>query len=198
LFPCPFDTSAKADPSIEQLELYNVTRAIETHQAGAMMNSLKTLLLGLAIVITAAFSTSTFAASAEEAAAEEVIKHVVAFNGAYERNELDAYFAYYAEDATLWFDSGRVKLADYKKDWHKLIKDGGGVVKNVISDLNVQMGPGDTTAVATYQLDVETRMPDGSITKDHAHETDVWFLGSGQWLIAHIHYTVEPPPGAPE
>jgi ketosteroid isomerase-like protein len=163
-----------------------------------MMNSLKTLLLGLAIVITAAFSSSTFAASAEEAAAEEVIKHVVAFNGAYERNELDAYFAYYAEDATLWFDSGRVKLADYKNDWHKLVKDGGGVVKNVISDLNVQMGPGDTTAVATYQLDVETRMPDGSITKDHAHETDVWFLGNGQWLIAHIHYTVEPPPGAPE
>jgi ketosteroid isomerase-like protein len=165
--------------------------------------TLKALVLSLAIASVAALSASmfvasTFAASAEEAAAEEVIKHVVAFNGAYERNELDAYFAYYSEDATLWFDSGRVKLADYKKDWHKLIADGGGVVKNAISDLNVQMGPGGTTAVATYQLDVETRMPDGNITKDHAHETDVWFLGNGQWLIAHIHYTVEPPPGAPE
>ena len=168
-----------------------------------MKTTFKALLLSLALASVAALSSnmfvaSTFAASAEEAAVEEVIKHVVAFNGAYERNELDAYFAYYSEDATLWFDSGRVKLADYKKDWHKLIEDGGGVVKNAISDLNVQMGPGDTTAVATYQLDVETRMPDGNITKDHAHETDVWFLGNGQWLIAHIHYTVEPPPGAPE
>ena len=36
----------------------------------------------------------------EEAAAEEVIKHIVAFNSAYERNELDAYFAYYAEERT--------------------------------------------------------------------------------------------------
>lgn len=162
------------------------------------MNSMRTLLLSLAIVATSTFSVNASAASAEDAAAEEVIKHVVAFNGAYERNELDAYFAFYSPDTTLWFDSGRVKLADYKKDWSKLIADGGGVVKNAISDLTVQMGPGDTTAVATYQLDVETRMPDGSITKDHAHETDVWFLGNGQWLIAHLHYTVEPPPGAHE
>ena len=162
------------------------------------MNMMKTLLLSLAIVTTATFSVGASAASAEDAAVEEVIKHVVAFNGAYERNELDAYFAFYSADATLWFDSGRVKLADYQKDWRKLIADGGGVVKNVISDLHVQMGPGDTTAVATYQLDVETRMPDGSVTKDHAHETDVWFLGNGQWLVAHLHYTVELPKGAPE
>ena len=162
------------------------------------MNTMKTLLLSLAIVATATFSANTPAASAEDAAAEEVIKHVVAFNGAYERNDLDAYFAFYSPDTTLWFDSGRVKLADYQKDWRKLIADGGGVVKNVISDLHVQMGPGDTTAVATYQLDVETRMPDGSVTKDHAHETDVWFLGNGQWLVAHLHYTVELPKGAPE
>lgn len=162
------------------------------------MNSMKTLLLSLAIVATSIFSVNASAASAEDASVQEVIKHVVAFNDAYERNELDAYFAYYAADATLWFDSGRVKLADYQKDWRKLIADGGGVVKNVISDLTVQMGPGDTTAVATYQLDVETRQADGSVTKEHAHETDVWFLGNGQWLIAHIHYTVETPPGAPE
>jgi ketosteroid isomerase-like protein len=163
-----------------------------------MMKQMNSFLLSLAIATIAAVGVNTPAFGAEDAAVEEVLKHVVAFNGTYERNELEAYFAYYAGDATLWFDSGRVKLADYKKDWRKLIGDGGGVVKNVITDLHVQMGPGDTTAVATYQLDVETRMPDGSITKDHAHETDVWFLGNGEWLVAHLHYTVEPPPGAPE
>jgi len=167
-------------------------------QTGAMMTSPKTLLLSFAFAVTASFSVSIFAASAEDPTVEEVIKHVVAFNGAYERNELDAYFAYYADDATLWFDSGRVKLADYKRDWYQLIASGGKVEKNVISDLQIQMGPGDVSAVATYSLDVDTRMADGKVTKDHAHETDVWFLANGQWLVAHLHYTVEPPPGAPE
>ncbi|HLF29431.1 MAG TPA: nuclear transport factor 2 family protein [Xanthomonadales bacterium] len=154
-----------------------------------MMHSIKTLLLSLGIVLF----LSAPAMSAEQTVEEEVLKHVVAFNGAYERNELDAYFAFYAEDATLWFGAGRTRLADYKKDWYQLIEKGGGVEKNILSDLHVQMGPGNTTAVATYQVDVETRMPDGSVTKDHAHETDVWFLGDDQWLIAHIHYTVDKP-----
>jgi ketosteroid isomerase-like protein len=162
------------------------------------MNSMKTLLLSFVITTIAVVGVNVPAFGAENAAAEEVIKHVVAFNDAYERNELDAYFAYYSPDTTLWFNSGRVKLADYKRDWRQLIEQGGAVQKNVISDLKVQMGPGDTTAVATYQLDVETRMPDGSVTKDHAHETDVWFLGNDEWLVAHLHYTVEPPPGAPK
>jgi ketosteroid isomerase-like protein len=154
-----------------------------------MKHPIKTLLLSFAIAV----SLSAAAATSEEAAVEEVIKHVVAFNGAYERNELDAYFAFYAEDATLWFGPGRTRLADYKQEWYQLIEKGGGVEKNVISDLHVQMGPGNTTAVATYQIDVHTRMADGKVTEDHAHESDVWFLGDGQWLIAHIHYTVEKP-----
>ncbi|MSQ99298.1 MAG: DUF4440 domain-containing protein [Xanthomonadales bacterium] len=169
-----------------------------------MMNSTKTVLLSFVITAVDVVGVNEPAFGAEDAAAEEVIKHVVALNGTYGRNELDAYFAFFSPDTTLWFDSGGAKLADYKKDWYKLVADGGGVVKNVISDLHVQMGPGETTAVAIYQVDVETRMPDGSITRGQGHETDVWFLGNGQWLVAHLHWstvlldTVALPPGAPE
>ena len=152
-----------------------------------MMQSIKTLLLCLTIVMFAVIPAAVLAQSPEE----QVRAQVTEFNAAYERNELDAYFGYYADDATLWFNNGRVILADYRKDWYKLIADGGGVEKNVLSDVQIQMGPGDTTAVATYRLDVLTRMADGSVTTDKAHETDVWFKREGKWLISHIHYTVE-------
>ena len=58
---------------------------------------------------------------------KEIENKVMAFNQAYERNELDEYFSHYADDLTLWFDSGRVNLSEYKKSWYELIAGGGGV-----------------------------------------------------------------------
>jgi ketosteroid isomerase-like protein len=122
------------------------------------------------------------------ATASEIEKLVVAFNQAYERNDLEEYFSFYADDVTQWFESGRVSLADYKKDWYALIQGGGGVEKNAISDLRVQVSPGGDAAVATYVLDVVTRQADGKKTKEKAYETDVWFKRDGKWKIAHLHY----------
>jgi len=120
--------------------------------------------------------------------ASEIEKLVVAFNQAYERNDLEQYFSYYADDVTQWFESGRVSLADYKKDWYALIAAGGGVEKNAISDIRVQVSPGGDTAVATYVLDVVTRQAGGKKTKEQAYETDVWFKRDGKWKIVHLHY----------
>jgi ketosteroid isomerase-like protein len=159
-----------------------------------MLNPIKALLL----FIVLGGSACVLAASPGEAPAEEVTAQVRAFNGAYERNELDAYFAYYAPDATLWFNAGRVELADYQRDWRDLIAKGGRVEKNVLTDIQVQMGPDDSTAIATYVVDVATRMPDGQVSTEKAHETDVWFRVDGKWRIAHLHYTVEAPAQAPE
>ena len=120
--------------------------------------------------------------------ASEIEKLEVAFNGAYERNELDDYFSYYADDATMWFESGRVSLADYKKSWYELIQGGGGVEKNALSDIRVQVSPGGDAAVATYVVDVVTRQADGTKTKEQAYETDVWYKRDGKWKIVHLHY----------
>src|SRR5262245_23952885 len=97
------------------------------------------------------------AGAVQQSTVSEIEKLEAAFNGAYEKNELDAYFSYYADDVTMWFESGRVTLADYKKEWYALIKGGGGVEKNTLSDVRVQVSPGGDTAVATYAVDVLTR-----------------------------------------
>src|SRR5690606_1414809 len=110
------------------------------------------------------------AASFAQTPEEAVIDQVMAFNQAYEKNDLDTYFAFYTDDAMLWLEGNHVKLDDYKKDWYELIGKGGGVEKNTITEMNVQMGPGDTIAIVTYGVEVQTRMPDGTVTMDTAHE----------------------------
>lgn len=119
---------------------------------------------------------------------EEVRNLVIEFNEAYARNDLEKYFSYYADDVTQWFESGRAGLADYKKSWYALIEGGGGVEKNDLSDLRVQVSPGGDAAVATYVVDVVTRQVDGSKTKEQAYETDVWYKRDGRWRIVHLHY----------
>jgi ketosteroid isomerase-like protein len=139
-------------------------------------------------MIAAALSLLLSTSAVQPATASEIEKLEAAFNGAYERNQLDEYFGYYAEDATMWFESGRVSLADYKKDWYALIKEGGGVEKNTLSDMRVQLSPGGDSAIATYAVDVLTRQADGKKTKEKAWETDVWFKRDGKWKLVHVHY----------
>jgi ketosteroid isomerase-like protein len=120
--------------------------------------------------------------------AAEIEKLEIAFNQAYERNDLEEYFSYYADDVTLWFGSERAGLADYEKSWHELIEGGGGVEKNDLSDLRVQISPGGDAAVATYVVDVVARQVDGKKTRERAFETDVWYKRDGKWKIVHLHY----------
>jgi ketosteroid isomerase-like protein len=126
------------------------------------------------------------------AAEQEVREVVVAFNRTYEENDLDAYFSYYLDGATMWFNTDFVAIADYKKDWYELIGNGGGVEKNTLSILRIVVAPSGDSAVAAYQLDVQTRMPDGTVTRDHSQESDSWFKVDGNWRIAHLHYTTQP------
>lgn len=128
-------------------------------------------------------------ASAQSRTAEDQIRRLeIEFNQAYERNELDKYFSYYADDVTLWFPGGRETLEGYKKEWYGLIGGGGGVEKNEISDMRVQVGPSGDTAIATYAVDVVTRGTDGKKTKEHAVETDVWFKRGSSWKLVHVNY----------
>lgn len=148
--------------------------------------------LVLLCLLVAMFPGLALAQSPNEIATQEVKAAVIAFNADYARNDLDAYFSYYSDDATLWFDTGRVTIADYKTMWYQLIKDGGAVQKNEITDLQVMIDPSGDTGIATYQLRVDTKQPDGSVTQEQAHETDVWFKLDGSWRITHIHYTAKP------
>ena len=145
----------------------------------------RTAPLLIAIMALIALPASVFAAEPEE----EIHALVVEFNEAYLQNDLDRYFAFYADDATLWFNSGRSKLTAYRDSWYKLIGAGGGVRKNTLSDIRVQMSPGGDTAIATYLVEVATEYPGNTLSSQKAHETDVWFKTDDGWRIAHVHYT---------
>jgi ketosteroid isomerase-like protein len=120
---------------------------------------------------------------------DQIRRFAIEFNDAYLQNDLDRYFGFYAEGASLLFDSGRSTLSSYRDSWYELIDSGGGVRKNTISDLRIQMSPSGDAAVATYQLEVETEYPGNELSIETAHETDVWFKTAEGWRIAHVHYT---------
>ncbi|MEX2495322.1 MAG: nuclear transport factor 2 family protein [Woeseia sp.] len=147
----------------------------------------RSILMFITWIAIAAMPTVAFSAEAEE----KIRELVVDFNEAYLQNDLDSYFDYYADDATLWFNSGRTPLSGYKESWYKLIEGGGGVRKNSLSDIKIQMSPGGDAAIVTYRVDVDTQSPDGDISNTIAHETDVWFKTGNGWRIAHVHYTAE-------
>ena len=111
------------------------------------------------------------------------------FNGAYATNDADTYFGTYTEDATLIFFGSRQVVADYEAEWREMIAAGGGVEQNDMSDLQVQVMPGGNVAVATYQLHVVTRSPDGDLSTADALETDVWQKIDGEWRIVSMHYS---------
>ncbi len=123
---------------------------------------------------------------------KEIRDSVMKFNRTYAENDLDTYFSFYAEDATLLFGPGRTAVADYSKSWHELIAGGGGVEKNEITDIQVRVMPSGEVAIATYFGEVHTRSTEGEVSKETAFETDVWQKRDGAWKIVSLQYTSRP------
>jgi ketosteroid isomerase-like protein len=142
--------------------------------------------LMLSIVLSA---IPLFASAGDYKAVEtEVLGLGKAFNDAYANNEVDTYFSFYAKDVTLYYFGERQSLGEYNKEWHEMVAAGGGVVRNDISDVQVQVLPGGDAAVATYFVDNQTRSADGEVTAAKAFETDVWQKAHGEWKIISLHY----------
>ena len=112
-----------------------------------------------------------------------------AFNTAYATNKVDAYFGFYAADAELYFYGARQDLAAYNKEWRAVMAAGGGVEKNEMSDLRIQVMPSGNVAIATYFVDNQTRYPDSGLSAEKAFETDVWRKKGGEWKIVNIHFS---------
>jgi ketosteroid isomerase-like protein len=114
------------------------------------------------------------------------------FNAAYLANDMAAYWPFYDASVTMWLGDEPSTLAAYKEQWTKLLKDGGKVLENTLNDIAVRVGPSGDSAVASYTVHVVTRQPDGSVTKERARETDVWFKQGGAWKVVHLHYAPKP------
>lgn len=130
--------------------------------------------------------------AAENQAENEVREAVIAFNQAYLDNDLDKYFSFYLDDATMWTNADFGPVADYRATWTDFISSGAAVVGNDLTELHVKVGPSGDAAVASYRLKVSTRQPDGSVTVDNAQETDAWVLTENGWKIGHLHYAFQP------
>ena len=146
------------------------------------------------IFLCIAILFTPLAAMAEKPATKDasLLAAINGFNDAYEANEVETYFAYYADDAVAYFGDGRVDLAAYNESWSGMIEAGGGVELIEMSDLKVQMFADGEIAVATYFVDSRTRDPEGNTTTAKSFETDVWRKTDGEWKVVTIHYTAIP------
>jgi ketosteroid isomerase-like protein len=113
---------------------------------------------------------------------------------AYESNDLDRYWSFYADDLTQLWDSGRVTLEQYKKDWTALVEGGGGVVESRSEDVHVRVSPLGDSAVVTYPLFARYRGADGTESAALYYETDVWFRQDGGWKMVHYHFSTAAEP----
>ena len=119
------------------------------------------------------------APDARAKAEEQVRNAVIGANLAYAKNDLPVYWTFYGQDLTQFWPEGRVDLPTYRKQWEKFVKDGGRVEQADVNDLQIQLGPANDTAVATYLLTVTTRQPDGKAETTVMQETPRPWPGAG-------------------
>ena len=146
---------------------------------------MKKVLGGFAIALI------TLSAMAEHHGSENADLHaaIKAFDDAYATNDVDTYFSFYADDATVYFFGARQDVAAYHEEWIAMMEAGGGVEMNEMSDLQVQVMPCGDIAIATSFVDNRTRTPDGTTSTVRAFETDVWQKIDGNWKIISLHYS---------
>jgi ketosteroid isomerase-like protein len=142
----------------------------------------------LACLVAVLFTISAMAEHHDSAEAE-IYAALKAFNDAYASNDVEGYFGFYTDDATLYFSGARQKVADYHEEWSAMVEAGGAVEKNDETDVKVQLMPGGEVAVATYFIDNATRSPEGETSVARAFETGVWQKIEGEWKIVSLHYT---------
>jgi ketosteroid isomerase-like protein len=133
----------------------------------------------------------SFSAVAEHHSSEDAGLHaaIKAFDSAYTNNDVESYFGFYADDATVYFFGARQDISAYHEEWTALMAAGGGVEKNEMSDLQVQLMPSGDVAIATSFIDNRTRAADGTTSTSRAFETDVWQKIDGEWKIISLHYS---------
>ena len=155
------------------------------------MNHKRVILFSFATFATAALllTKSHAAPTTPEQEVRDIEKQA---NAAYEANDLQKYFSFYAEDFTQYLPEGRSDLAAYKKEWTGYIGEGNRVQKVSLTDMQVQVGPSGDSAVASYIIHVRTKLKDGKITDEDNQESDVLFKRNAQWKVVFLHYSAAP------
>jgi len=142
------------------------------------------VLLGALLLV----GTARTASSGPSKAEQEVRNLEQQMNDAYARNDLQAYFNYYAPDFTQWLPEGRSDLDRYKREWQAFVSSGNSVQAAEVRELVMRVAPAEDAVVASYILYVKTKAADGKITEEENQETDVWFKRDGAWKVVALHF----------
>jgi ketosteroid isomerase-like protein len=98
---------------------------------------------------------------------------IKAFDHAYANNDVEKYFSFYADDATVYFSDARQDIAAYHQMWARFMTAGGGVELNEASDVRVQVMPSGNVAIQTSFIDNRTRSPDGKWKVVNLHHSGI-------------------------
>ncbi len=150
----------------------------------------------LSKIITATLLSATLSVAAladhHETVADDLRAAIEGFDAAYASNDVETYFDYYADGATVYFYGARQDVDAYHEEWSAMMEAGGGVEMNKMSDVVIQVMPSGDVAISTSFVDNKTRAPDGTTSTARAFETDVWQKIDGQWKIISLHYSEVP------
>jgi len=148
----------------------------------------------LIVLIPMFISFSVLADHHNLSTATEVKNATIAFNKAYESNDVEGYFNMYADDAMLYFYGNRWEVSTYYDYWkNSMVGAGGGVEKSTALDIQVMVAPGGNTAVVGSFIENRSRSPEGNINEEKGYETEVWQKIDGAWKIISLHYSVIAP-----
>ena len=146
------------------------------------------------LLLTAALAYVAGAATAgpAETALSDVKDFTDRFNKVYEANDWKAYWGFYADDMTQYWEEGRLDIADYVKYWEKQIADGTKILEVKTAEPAFHVSPLNDAAVAAYRIYTKMRRPDGSIVASWHQESDVLFKRNGRWQVVHLHDSPAP------
>ncbi len=147
------------------------------------------LALAAAIILTAA---SPAPPGGRDQALAEVKEFTERFNKVYESNDLKAYWEFYADDMTQYWEEGRLDIADYKTYWEKQLAAGTKTLEVRWAEPAFHISPAGDAAVAAYRIYTKMRQSDGKVTASWHQETDVLFKRDGRWQVVHLHDSPAP------
>ena len=146
----------------------------------------------MAILGSALFAASAFAADADEQA---IRSNLTKATENWSAMNVDANDAYYAPDANAaWFDIAPLKYVgwnEYKAGVKKLFADFQSFSLKLNDDMAVERR--GKVAWVTYTFSSEIRMKDGKAEKGEGRGTDILEKRGGKWVIVHEHVSFPAP-----
>ncbi len=152
----------------------------------------KAAVVAFTLVLAAGLCLAAAGAGAREKALAEVRGFTDRFNQAYEANDMKAYWGFYADDMTQYWEEGRLDIPDYRRYWEKQLADGTKILEVKTADPVFHISPGNDAAVAAYRIYTKMQRPDGTTTAGWHQETDVLFKRNGRWQVVHLHDSPAP------